>query len=342
LIGHAADVLSGFPDGCVDCIITSPTYYNAVSYNGGAPPWASYGAYIEGTMTVLRQCARLLRPNRKLCLNTMAMPIPQDVFRQNTRRIENIPADFYHAIITGTDLRFYDEYVWRKQTSKAMFGSRHRPGNLLANNTTERITVYVKPGKTPKFAPEVQAANWIPDDERLDLIQQIWNMHPVDVKREKGHPSPFPQKLLARLIRMFTYGAVGDFPGEIILDPFCGTGTTCAVAKRMGRRFIGIDSSTEYVDLARKRVDAAVVGDWPMLFIGRPKYPGKDELAAPPAAAVRLDAVRGKAKHHRKSYGRGARDAEDSALIERMETERNVQPIEADDCFGGDALFDRL
>ena len=118
LIGDAANVLADFPAGSVACIITSPPYYNAVSYEGSKPPWASFGAYIDGTMPVIRQCDRVLRPNGKLCLNTMAVPISQKAFKQDTRRIENIPADIYHAIISGTDLRFYDEYVWLKRCQR--------------------------------------------------------------------------------------------------------------------------------------------------------------------------------------------------------------------------------
>jgi DNA modification methylase len=57
-------------------------------------------------------------------------------------------------------------------------------------------------------------------------------MMPADIRRQKGHPAPFPEKLPGRLIRLYTFGAAGDFPGEVVLDPFCGTGTTCAVAKR--------------------------------------------------------------------------------------------------------------
>jgi modification methylase len=310
-VGHAARVMRDFPDNSVDLIITSPPYFTAVKYDSGESPWASYGAYRDDIQTVWNECARVLRPNGKLCVNAAAMPIPQRVFRQDTRRIENIPADIYHAIINGTDLRFYDEYVWAKQTTTAMFGSYPNPGNILANNTTERITVYVKPGKPPKFAKQMKEANKLSLAEHRDLTQQVWFMISADVKRKKGHPAPYPAKLPGRLIALYTRGAVGDFLGEIVLDPFVGSGTTCAVAKRMGRRFIGIDIEPRYVQLAQERVDAAVAGDVPILLVGKPSYPNKAELKALPEAVVRLDAERGKAKHHRKTYGRGGPDTDD-------------------------------
>jgi len=137
-------------------------------------------------------------------------------------------------------------------------GRRPRPGNNIACNTTERITVYVKPGKPRKFPASVVAANEMPQAIKRDLAQQVWCMIPA---RSKDHRAPFPERLPARLIRLFammrstntavTSSANDAFPGEIVLDPFCGTGTTCVAAKRMGLRWIGIDRVPNYADLAR-------------------------------------------------------------------------------------------
>ena len=155
-----------------------------------------------------------------------------------------------------------------------MFGSYPYPGNIIENNTIEFINVYVKPGKPPKFPADAKIANELTRTEWLDLAQQVWFMYPEDVKREGDHPAPFPEKLPARLMRLYTYGAVADFPGEVVLDPFVGTGTTCAIAKSMGRRYIGIDIDPTYVKIAEKRVRDAP-GFEPLLLVGRAKYPCK-------------------------------------------------------------------
>jgi DNA modification methylase len=161
----------------------------------------------------------------------------------------------------------------------------------------------VKPGKTPKFPGAVKEANALTRQEWLDLAQQVWFMYPHDVKREGDHPAPFPEKLPARLMRLYTYAAVGAFPGEIVLDPFMGTGTTCAVAKRMGRRYIGIDINPAYVQIAAQRLrDAA--GGVPPLLVGRARYPGKDELAALASGEARTLGRDAEKKHKRKTYGR--------------------------------------
>jgi hypothetical protein len=138
-----------------------------------------------------------------------------------------------------------------------MFGSYPFPGNIIENNTVEFIAVYVKPGKPPRFSAAAKAANRLSRAEWLDLTQQVWFIYPEDVRRGGAHPAPFPEKLPARLLRLYTYGRAPGFAGEIVLDPFAGTGTSCAVAKRMGRRWIGIEIAERYVEMARQPMAAA-------------------------------------------------------------------------------------
>jgi modification methylase len=148
----------------------------------------------------------------------------------------------------------------------------------------------------------VKAANKIGDAEWRDYIQQVWFMYPADVARS-GHPNPFPPKLPGRLIRMYTMGAAECFGGEIVLDPFVGSGTTCVVAKQLGRGFVGIDIVPEYAELARRNVDAARVGDVPVLLVGRPKYAGKDELIKLTAEQANNSGKDAEAQHKRRTYG---------------------------------------
>src|SRR4051794_5160712 len=314
-VGHAAQVLSGLPAGCIDLVVTSPPYWTAVEYDQGENPWPSYEAYLSDMQSIWSECARLLRPNGKLCINSPIMPIPKELIQQHTRHLKNIAFDMEYKILSETDLERYGLFVWQKQTSKMMFGSYPYPGNIIENNTIEFINVYVKPGKPPKFEPEVKDANELTRTEWLDLAQQVWFMYPEDVKRDGHHPAPFPTKLPARLMRLYTYGAAADFPGEVVLDPFVGTGTTCAVAKAMGRRYVGIDINPAYVEIAEKRVRAASRGK-PVLLVGRAKYPGKDELAeiAAADAAATNGKYAGEKKHKRKTYGRKVEIKEDEQL----------------------------
>jgi DNA modification methylase len=301
--GHAAQVLKGVPEGAIDLVVTSPPYWSAVEYEGPAKGWPNYEAYLDDMMSVWRECARVLRPNGKLCINAPVMPIPKDVIDQHTRHLKNIAFDTEQRILGETDLARYALFVWQKQTSKMMFGSYPFPGNIIENNTIEFINVYVKPGKPPKFATDLKEANRLSRSEWIDLTQQVWFMYPQDVKRAGDHPAPFPEKLPARLIRLYTYGAFGNFPGEVVLDPFVGTGTTCAVAKAMGRQFLGIDISPAYLNIAEQRVrDAAPCQ--PLLLVGRARYPSKEELAAMAADEAGTAGRKAETKHKRKTYGR--------------------------------------
>jgi len=315
-VGHAADVMARFPGGCIDLVVTSPPYWTAVEYEGQSNPWASYEAYLDDMMRVWGECARVLRPNGKLCINAPIMPIPKEVIQQHTRHLKNIAFDMEHRILRETNLERYSLFVWQKQTSKMMFGSYPYPGNIIENNTIEFINVYVKPGKPPKFDADTKDANELTRTEWLDLAQQVWFMYPEDVKREGDHPAPFPEKLPARLMRLYTFGAVARFPGEIVLDPFVGTGTTCAVAKSMGRRYVGIDINPAYVKIAEERVRDAL-GFEPLLLVGRAKYPGKEELTEMAAAEAGTSGKVAEAKHKRRTYGRKVtiKDAEQLMLV---------------------------
>lgn len=314
--GDAAELMAEMPSGSVDFIVTSPPYWTAVKYDftdeqapicgGNGTRWKSYEDYLQDMFRIWRECARVLRPNGKLAINAPLMPIPKDIVHQHTRHLKNISADMEQMILGRTDLSRYGLFVWQKQTSKMMFGSYPYPGNIIENNTIEFITVYIKPGKPPKFSADVKEANKVTREEWLDLTQQVWFMYPEDVKRGGDHPAPFPEKLPGRLLRMYTYGAFRDFPGEIVLDPFVGTGTTCVVAKSMGRRYIGMDVVPRYVKLARDRVKHSAPFQ-PLLLVGRAKYPTRDELIDLLAQGAGSAGRAAESKHKRKTYGRGAR-----------------------------------
>lgn len=314
--GHAAQVMSGWPSGMVDLVITSPPYWTAVEYEDQKETWANYEDYLADMLSVWKECARVLRPNGKLCVNAPVMPVPKAMIEQHTRHIKNIAFDFDNAIIGQTDLERFSVFVWQKQTSKLMFGSYPFPGNILENNTVEFINVYVKPGKPPKFEPEVKEASRLSRAEWLDLTQQVWFMYPEDVKRQDGHPAPFPIKLPARLMRLYTFGAYRGFPGEIVLDPFVGTGTTCSVATSMGRQWIGIDISQTYLDYAVDTVAHARPYE-PLLVVGRAKYPSRDELIQILIEENGSSGMEAARKHKRKTFGRGAskKDQDQSRLI---------------------------
>lgn len=256
-------------------------------------------------MSVWSQCDRVLRPNGELCINAPVMPIPKSLIEQHTRHIKNIAFDLDAMITRQLSLERFSVFIWQKQTSKLMFGSYPFPGNIFENNTIEFINVYVKPGKPPKFNSDLKEANRLTRGEWLDLTQQVWFMYPEDVKREEGHPAPFPKKLPARLMRLYTYGEFAEFQGEVVADPFVGRGTTCSVAKSMGRQWVGIDISQTYLDVAARNIRDASTFE-PLMLVGRAKYPGKEELIAMINEETSSAGIAKEKRHKRRTYGRGA------------------------------------
>ena len=303
LTGHAASIMKNWPSNSIDLIVTSPPYWSAVEYEDTTNGVICYDDYIADLQNVWIQCSRVLRPNGKLCINTPILPIPKRIINQHTRHIKNIAFDIERRILDETELCRYSLFIWQKQTSKMMFGSYPYPGNIFENNTIEFINIYVKPGKPPKFDADIKEANKISRAEWLDLTQQVWFMYPHDVKREEGHPAPFPEKLPARLIKLYAFGAFGSFPGETVCDPFVGTGTTCVVAKSMGLRWIGIDISQTYLEFATKRISTTPPFQ-PMFLVGRPKYPGKEELKQLYAQKAETKGPTAASKHKRETFGR--------------------------------------
>jgi DNA modification methylase len=153
----------------------------------------------------------------------------------------------------------YSLFIWQKQTTEKMFGSYPYPPNIYEDNTIEFINVFVKPGRPRKLSRAIKEASRLTQKQWLNLTMQVWPIYPADVSRGRGHPAPFPPALPQRLIAMYTFRAVPEegFDGDIVLDMFNGTGSTCAVAKAMGRQYIGVDVNPEYCEAARRRIEAA-------------------------------------------------------------------------------------
>ena len=119
--------------------------------------------------------------------------------------------------------------------------------------------MFVKPGAPRVLPPAVKEASRISQADWMDLTQQVWWMYPENVARLEGHPAPFPEALPNRLIAMYSFGAAEGFPGDIVLDPFAGSGTTCVAAKRLNRRFIGIELNADFCAHALSRVASTPV-----------------------------------------------------------------------------------
>jgi site-specific DNA-methyltransferase (adenine-specific) len=130
------------------------------------------------------------------------------------------------------------------------WGSWRSAANPTFRDVHEYVLVFSKQ-RYGRCREETTLKPDISSAEFLDATTSVWRIIPESAKRI-GHPAPFPIELPRRLIRLLS------FPGDSVLDPFLGSGTTGVAAVQTGRRFIGYDTSPEYVALAGRRIQSAI------------------------------------------------------------------------------------
>jgi modification methylase len=262
ICGDSVSVLKQLPDDWCACAITSPPYWNTVDYGIEKQIGVgSYELYLDELDCVWEQVDRVLIPNGKFCLNVPLLPLSKEVSEKefgqsHTRMLLDLYSDMKRRVESKTSLQLFSLYIWEKQTTEKMFGSYPYPPNLYERNYIEFIAVFVKPGSPRTIPPEVKNHSKLTQQDWMDLTQQIWWMYPENIARLEGHPAPFPEALPNRLIAMYTFKSVPEenFVGDIVLDPLSGSGTTCVAAKRLQRRYVGIDLNPEFCRFAIERL----------------------------------------------------------------------------------------
>jgi DNA modification methylase len=170
----------------------------------------------------------------------------------NLGRKPYIPLHAY-IIETMQDLGFLmrGEIIWNKAASSSAstaWGSWLSASNPTLRDVHEYILVFSK--DTYRRDPPEKRENTIEKEQFLEYTKSVWTFPAVSAKKI-GHPAPFPEELPARLIQLFT------FAGEIILDPFMGSGQTAIAALNNDRNFVGYEIDPDYVQLAEERIAQA-------------------------------------------------------------------------------------
>jgi site-specific DNA-methyltransferase (adenine-specific) len=247
---HVGDArsMTHVPDASVALVVTSPPYFAGKEYEtalgeGHVP--GDYLDYLAMLRDVLAECVRTLEPGGRLAIN---------VANLGRRPYRSLAADV--TTILQDDLRMLlrGEVVWQKQrgaSGSCAWGSYRSPANPVLRDTTERLIIASK-GRFDRVgrgaaAPDRPGEATIPGDEFLEATLDVWEI-PAESATRVGHPAPFPVALVERCIQLFT------FAGDVVLDPFIGSGTTAVAAANTGRRYIGYDTDSAYVHRARERV----------------------------------------------------------------------------------------
>ncbi len=252
LCGTAEHCLGGqesVRDGSVALVVTSPPYFVGKDYEeamgqGHVP--AEYKDHLAGLHRVFELCVDKLEPGGRIAVN---------VANLGRRPYRSQAADIVR-IFEDLGLLLRGEIIWKKgegSNGSTAWGSFQRPSNPVLRDTTERILVASK-GRFDRAMPSRERAEKglpsvgsITREAFMRDTKDVWEIAPESATRV-GHPAPFPLALPGRLIELYTYY------GDLVLDPYMGSGTTAVAAVRTQRHFIGCDTEAEYVAAAEKRV----------------------------------------------------------------------------------------
>ena len=249
ICGDCLEVMSRIPNETVHLAVTSPPYNLGISYDNHDDS-LTYENYLEWMKKVWIETKRVLVSGGRFALNIAPTSI------KNFRPIHH---DFSNQLREiGMTMR--TEIIWYKQTMRrrTAWGSWKSPSNPHIVPSWEYVLVFCKDSWT--LESDSKDAD-ITNDEFMRFSDGFWYIPPESQRR--GHPTPFPEELIYRLIKFYTY------KGNVVLDMFGGTGTVAVVAQKTGRHFIHIDTSQKYCQIAEQRLKTArMLQEFP-LSVGR-------------------------------------------------------------------------
>jgi len=229
----SSEVMSEIPDYSVHLMVTSPPYNVTKEYDKDL----SLQEYRDLLRAVFKETYKKLVTGGRACVNVA-----------NLGRKPYIPLHRY-IIEDMLDIGFFmrGEILWNKANSASpstAWGSWLSAGNPVLRDIHEYILVFSKESFSRKRHSKKST---ISRDEFLEWTKSVWTFPAVSA-RSIGHPAPFPVELPYRLIQLYT------FEGDIVLDPFIGSGQASIAAIKANRHYIGYDINEEYVKLAEKRI----------------------------------------------------------------------------------------
>ncbi|MCS7254618.1 MAG: site-specific DNA-methyltransferase [Armatimonadetes bacterium] len=230
----SSESMDELPDCSVHLMVTSPPYNVGKEYDEDL----TLDEYRNFIRRVMAEVYRVLVSGGRACINLA-----------NLGRRPYLPL---HAFIIQDMLELgflmRGEIIWDKASSASpstAWGSWCSPQNPTLRDTHEYILVFCK--QTYSRPNPFNRKPTISRDEFLEFTKSVWRF-PAEPATKIGHPAPFPVELPYRLIQLYT------FEGEVVLDPFIGSGTTAIAALRLGRMFVGYEVNPNYVALANQRI----------------------------------------------------------------------------------------
>ena len=257
--GDCLDVMKDIPDNSIDLVITSPPY---AQRREGTYGGVNENEYVEWFLPIAAEIRRLIKPSGSFFLN----------IKPHTKNGERslYVFDLICSIKRGLDLFFVDEFCWTKNPFmggyKGRFKNAFEPVYHFTKSHPRSIVFNPIACGTPTKEESTKRAYrkqcGAPENGSGMTGMNTQNMRHIKISRpsnviaannvvnqfmpKKGHPATYPEALVDFFIRSFTRD------GHLVLDPFVGSGTTAIVAKKLGRDFIGIDSTEKYCAIAKE------------------------------------------------------------------------------------------
>lgn len=249
VVGDSREMESVAPSS-VALVVTSPPYFAGKEYEealgeGHVP--ASYLEYLEMLTDVFAECADKLEPGGRIAVN---------VANLGRRPYRSLASDVIDILQNRLHLLLRGEIVWMKAKGAAgscAWGSFQSAANPVLRDLTERVIVASKgrfdraKNRRERAGLVLPSEDSIWKDEFMEATTDVWEI-PAESATRVGHPAPFPVELPQRCIELYTYR------GDLVLDPFMGSGSTAVAAVRTDRHYVGYDTDGEYVAAARERV----------------------------------------------------------------------------------------
>ena len=231
---ESSEKMEELPDNSLHLMVTSPPYNVGKEYDEDL----TLEGYREFLRSVWQEVNRVLVPGGRACINIA-----------NLGRKPYIPLHtFIIEDMLGLGFLMRGEIIWNKASSSSpstAWGSWLSAANPTLRDVHEYILVFSKGAFARRKPPNRH--NTISREEFLEFTKSVWTF-PAEQAKGIGHPAPFPIELPYRLIQLYTY------EGEVVLDPFMGSGQAALAAIRTKRHYVGYDINEEYVRLGESRI----------------------------------------------------------------------------------------
>jgi modification methylase len=244
--------LSMIPDGTVHLVVTSPPYGALKRYEDHPAQLGhieDYEGFLIELDKVWAECERVLVPGGRICCVVGDVCVPRR--RAGRHYVLPLSADIqvrarHLGLDALTPIRWLKiANVKLEASNSSRFLGKPNLPNGVVKNDLEHILFLRKPGGYRKPTPQMEERSRISTEDYASWFAPIWTLGGASTR---DHPAPYPKEIAVRLIRMFS------FAGDVVLDPFAGTGTTSLAAVELDRSSVGVEIEPKYLRLAEKRL----------------------------------------------------------------------------------------